>query len=125
MSEVKSNWQNPVPLCKVSLQYDEGFRDGISESKRLNAEDFDRVVAERDAALSEIASLKDGAHTDGMLRVRYGKEIEALRQRLTAADNLRKENEQLKKQAKCSHGPWADNNTYCISCGFYDDSRAH
>jgi hypothetical protein len=37
---------------------------------------------------------------------------------------LRRENEQLKKQAKCSHGPWADNNTYCTSCGFYDASRA-
>lgn len=66
-----------------------GFEGGLIERKDgnlIDAEDFDRVTAERDAALYEIAGLKDGAHTDGMLRVRYGKEIDALQQRLTAAD---------------------------------------
>jgi hypothetical protein len=49
-------------------------------------EKIDRVTAERDAALVEVTKFKDEAHTDGMLRVRYGKEIDALQQRLTAAD---------------------------------------
>ncbi|MGE8452499.1 MAG: hypothetical protein ACN6OP_18135 [Pseudomonadales bacterium] len=49
MSEVITCWKKPVRLSPVSPQYDEGFRDGVSESERLNAADFDRVTAERDA----------------------------------------------------------------------------
>lgn len=55
-------------------------------SEFVRCTDFDRVTAERDAALAEISEIKESLAYRGSLLCRIEGQRDALQQRLTAAD---------------------------------------
>lgn len=58
------------------------------EGDWVTSEDFDRVTAERDAALLDLSEIKESLAYRGSLLCRIEGQRDALQQRLTAADEL-------------------------------------